>query len=547
MLRFPKIFLILIVFVISFCSNDSGDNHSMENYLNGGEISIVNRRFIDSYGRQIILNGVNYINKNSSENYLNTDSARVYAKMHEMGINCIRLGLIWDAIEPEPGKFNEKFLDEIEKKIQMAAEHNIYIMLDMHQDLYSKKYSDGAPLWATLDENLPHQTGAIWSDAYLMSPAIQKAFDNFWDNKKAPDGIGIQDHYLNMWKHVAKRFLKYNNVLGYDIMNEPFNGSNANEIMPLILMEYAKMLVEKSGKNPPSEQELMMMWADENTRLEILKKLSDSTSYSRLLDAAFEPVKRFETTKLQAFYQKAADALREIDSTGILFFEHNYFSNPGIRSSIEPVKNKDGKVDPNQAYAAHGYDLVVDTKDDGNQSNSRVDLIFTRISQTSQRMNVPVLVGEWGAFSGLGDDFVQPVQFILSLFDKYHFGNTYWAYHSDMYEKTAFKKGLQRPYPQFVSGELKEFSFNREKGIFICKWTEKSGIQAPTVIYLPHLKALSKESIRFDTDNENAIVQSIAGSDAGYVIVPVSEKNADRFVEFHIIAEQQSIPFENNK
>lgn len=57
------------------------------------------------------------------------------------------------------------------------------LILDMHQDLYSRKFDNGAPLWATLDDGAEHVTGTIWSDAYLMSPAVQRAFDNFWQNR----------------------------------------------------------------------------------------------------------------------------------------------------------------------------------------------------------------------------------------------------------------------------------------------------------------------------------------------------------------------------
>ena len=52
----------------------------------------------------------------------------------------------------------------------------------MHQDLYSVLYADGAPKWATLTEGKPHKTGDIWSEAYMLSEAVQNAFDNFWAN-----------------------------------------------------------------------------------------------------------------------------------------------------------------------------------------------------------------------------------------------------------------------------------------------------------------------------------------------------------------------------
>ena len=327
-----SIFIVLLACIFGACHLSKHESGVALEAYDGGIIQVRGTKFVDSFGRQVIFSGFNYVDKNPAANYLIKDSVEVYTRFRNWGINCLRLGLIWDGVEPEPGKYDEKYLDAMEQKVKWAGEHHIYIMLDMHQDLYSRKFSDGAPLWATLDDLQPHQTGAIWSDAYLISGAVQRSFDNFWANKPVSDGVGVQDHYINMWKHVAQRFSGYKNVIGYDIMNEPFNGSNANMVLPLILTEYAKILVEETGQAPPGEQELMMMWADEQSRLKVLKKLEKADKYSRIIDAAVEPVRHFETTKLQPFYQRATDAIRLVDSTHIIFLEHGYFSNTGIRT-----------------------------------------------------------------------------------------------------------------------------------------------------------------------------------------------------------------------
>ena len=501
----------------------------------GGAISVQGTKFVDSYGRQVIFSGLNYVDKDPNENYLLADSAKVYRQFNKWGVNCLRMGLIWDGAEPEPGVFNDKYLDAIEKKVQWANSHFIYVMLDMHQDLYGRKFGDGAPVWATLDDGQPHQTGDIWSDAYLMSGAVQRSFDNFWANKPASDGTGIQDHYISLWKHIAKRFSKYKNILGYDIMNEPFNGSDANSVMPLILSEYAKMLVEETGQAPPKEQDLMAMWANEKSRLEVLKKISKGDQYARIIDAAFAPNRQFETGKLQPFYQLVTDAIRQVDTTHIIFLEHGYFSNPGIRTSIEPVKAKNGQPDRLQAYGAHAYDLIVDTKDGDQQSNDRVELIIDRIQETSTRMNVPVLVGEWGAFYGMGASYIPPARFILSMFERYHFGNTYWAYRGTMGSTPCFNEALLRPYPQFTAGALKEYLINYETGLFSCTWTENGKVKAPTVIFIPDLTTLEKSSIRLTPQNENTIIQPIPNSKAGYLIVPIDFKGGKRKLNFSLI------------
>ena len=93
-----------------------------------------------------------------------------------------------------------------------------------HEDLYSVGFGDGAPLWATLDESKAHTTGAEWSDAYYESEAVQTALDHFWANSPGPDGWGLQDHYARHWQLVASRFKDEPDVIGYDLMNEPFPG-----------------------------------------------------------------------------------------------------------------------------------------------------------------------------------------------------------------------------------------------------------------------------------------------------------------------------------
>ncbi|MEN8117963.1 MAG: cellulase family glycosylhydrolase [Bacteroidota bacterium] len=523
-LRFSFI-LSIAVFLIS-CGTKSEINDKKDFIQTSGQ------SFVDSEGRQVLFSGINFISKNQEEKYMPQQGAETFEQFKSWGFNVIRLGIIWDGLEPEPGKYNEEYLKEIDKRIQWAADNDIYVYLDMHQDLYGAKFSDGAPDWATLDEGQPHYTGAVWSDSYLISPAVQTAFDNFWKNSPASDGIGLQDHYANLWKHIAIRYADNTTVIGYDIMNEPFMGAAAQGVMPLMLGAYAQVYVEETGQAPPSADELQAMWADEESRLNSLELIASKEKYAKVVDAVYELSANFEKNQLQPLYQKVANAIREVDSNHILFFNHNYFVNTGVSTALEATKLADGSRDPLVAYAPHGYDLVVDTKEVENPSYERVEFIFDRIAESGKRMNMPVLVGEWGALRGKSPKMIETAQHLVNLFEGYNFSNTYWAYYSDIDDYPYFQNAIIRPYPQAISGSLVQYDYNFKTGEFTCSWNESEEVTEPTVIYVPNLKNLSEDEIILAPLADQIIFEYCEISNSGTLIVSPTGNRIKRELSF---------------
>lgn len=495
-------------------------------------LKVEGQRFVDAEGRQVLLSGINFISKNPNEKYMPPQGRKTFEKFRNWGFNCIRLGIIWDGLEPEPGKYNEDYLKEIDQRIEWAADNNLYVFLDMHQDLYGAEFSDGAPEWATLDEDQPHVKGAVWSDSYLISPAVQTAFDNFWENAPASDGVGIQDHYANLWKHIAKRYANNTTVIGYDVMNEPFMGTAAQQVMPLMLGAYARVYVEETGQAPPSAEELGAMWADEKSRLEALKLIATKEKYAKVVDTVYELSADFETNQLQAMYQKVANAIREVDQNHILFYNHNYFVNTGVPTALEATTLPDGSRDPNVAYAAHGYDLVVDTKEVENPSYERVEFIFERIAESGKRMNMPVLVGEWGALHGKSPKMIETARHLVNLFEDHNFSNTYWAFYSDIDDYPYFQNAIIRPYPQHIAGDLMEYDYNFETGEFECSWMESSDCNEPTIIYVPNLKALSQNDITTSPPAEQIVFEYCEKGQSGKLYVSAVGKEIKRKLSF---------------
>jgi endoglycosylceramidase len=521
-------FLIVVAFVIYACKTNQSEK--TESY-----IKIEGQKFVDANGRQVIFNGINYISKSKDEKYIPVGGPEQFAEFKKHGFNCIRLGIIWDGLEPEPGKYNETYLAEIDKRIQWAGENGITVFLDMHQDLYGSKFSDGAPEWATLDEGQPHYAGAVWSDSYLISAAVQTAFDNFWKNAPAPDGTGLQDHYASLWKYIAKRYATNTTVIGYDIMNEPFMGTQANQIMPVMLSGYARLLVEETGQNPPSMEELAALWGGEETRMRALEFIASKERYSKVVDGVYDLNAQFEKNELQKMYQKVANAIREVDKNHILLLEHSYFSNTGVSSAIEPTTLADGTTDPLVAYAAHGYDLVVDTKEVENPSYERVEFIFERINETGKRMNVPVLIGEWGAFYGNSVKMAETARNMVNIFEGFNFSNTYWAFYPGIEDSPYFQNALVRPYPVFVSGKLASYDFDFNSGKFTCIWDENEMVKAPTVIFVPNLRKLAEQAVELNPKSNQFNFEYIENSNSGRLIIEPTGKTTQRTLQFTML------------
>lgn len=158
-----------------------------------------------------------------------------------------------------PGEHDEAYLDYYAEVCRRAGNHGLRVFVDFHQDVWSRMTGgDGAPGWtfeaAGLDFTKFHVAGAAHvmqyaydhrlggrQDAYsVMSwggnfrrPANGIIWTLFFAGKDfAPDctvdGINIQDflqdHYLGSMRAVAERIAHLDNVIGFDTLNEPGTG-----------------------------------------------------------------------------------------------------------------------------------------------------------------------------------------------------------------------------------------------------------------------------------------------------------------------------------
>lgn len=180
------------------------------------------------------------------------DAGQHFSRLRHWGFNFLRLLTTWEAIEhQDPGIYDEAYLDYYEAIARKAAAYDFYILVDPHQDVWSRfSGGDGAPGW-TLEavgfdlKNL-HATGAaylhqlcdppyprmIWptNAAKLAAATMFTLFfagDHFAPKTKIegePAQTFLQRRYVDALAQVAHRLNRIPNVLGYDTMNEPSSG-----------------------------------------------------------------------------------------------------------------------------------------------------------------------------------------------------------------------------------------------------------------------------------------------------------------------------------
>ena len=247
-----RLLLIVILLVVSFIKGFAQTSHIDLLHATRG----IHAGIYDEQGRRILLRGVNYSALEDNWQALPDLPAQAeyndkdIAMMAEHGFNCIRLTFNWSLLEPERGRYNMDYVKKITHCIEEAAKYNIYILVDMHQDAWGKyinttdtaehcsrpaKGWDGAPQWATITDGKPTCTRKGRESA----PAVFRAWHHFWD-----DDDSLQEACINAWKVMVAATAKYNNVVGYDLLNEPNMGERSMTREDILQGKYYNKLIK---------------------------------------------------------------------------------------------------------------------------------------------------------------------------------------------------------------------------------------------------------------------------------------------------------------
>jgi endoglycosylceramidase len=272
----------------------------------------------------------------------------------------------------------------------------------------------------------------------------------------------------------------------------------------------------------------MKNWLDRQGRSELVRLLRDMDMYVPAIDAGQAVFAEFERVKVMPMYQRVTDAIRQVDRNHIIFLETSMSATMGVHSAIEPVLGPDGTRDPLQAYTPHGYDMVVDTADIASASEDRVELIFSRHGETARRLNMPMIVGEWGAYGGAGADVVPAAWFVAHQFEKLLCGDTYWAFGPNLYT-SPYLHALQRPVPQRVAGTLLAYHADPETATFTCSWKEDPRVIAPSRIYIPEWAYQGEDRITVTPRGKRFEVTPVTeGAKSVCVVIPRTGKPVER-------------------
>jgi endoglycosylceramidase len=384
----------------------------------------------DATGRVVVLHGLNQVYKvppyePSADGFGDDDAAFLAAN----GFNAMRVGVIWEAVEPQPGSYDDNYLASIAQTVQTLAAHGILSLLDSHQDLYNEIFQgEGAPAWAVQTGGLPNPHLGFPVN-YFLNPAEGFAWNAFWRNAPAPDGIGLQDHYARTWAHIAAYFRGNRGVFGYEILNEPWPG-----------------LVWEPCANPV---------------------------VGCLVDDA----------KLRFFYNRVVPAIRAADPTTLVFFEPNTLFDEGFHTDVGTV------ADPNTVFSFHDYCTIESLLHKDITCSQQDRATFNNARRYAAIHHIPALVTEFGATDDLAniagvmqradDDRLGWLEWAFTGHDKTSSSPNGQALVFDPRQpptgsnvNTAKLAVLAAPYPQVVAGTPKSWSF--KSGAFrLCYSTER--------------------------------------------------------------------------
>jgi endoglycosylceramidase len=442
----------------------------------------------DGFGRVVVLHGVNAVYKRAPYelfpatgkpyNFSAEDAKRIAA----LGFNVVRLGMVWEGLEPgtagpndpaicsagpprDPGQFSQGVLDaylsKLKRTVDLLGKWHIYTLLDMHQDLYSSAFGgEGAPLWAVCTDGLSTaRLPGRWSRTY-RSPALNVAFEHFWKNDVVGD---LQGEYDRVWAAVASYFRSDPWVIGYDPINEPFSTGIQDVQHHELDAQIECLYTGRSRPGRNADQDLVVSCPAQDPQVGLIP------------------------TILRA------------DRRRLIFYEPDIFSSRGSANYVGPMDF------PNLVFNFHAY-CSYRSPVTGNPRNvnacvsqdmktlSRRSAERAKLGSDSQANGPPMFLGEFGATAS-----VPLVEGITAAADGYELGWAYWQWKlygdptGSSAEALVSGSGRLKPsatalsqvFAEAIAGSPTSTAFDAKTGAFSLSYTAYPKVRAPTLIVVP--------------------------------------------------------------
>ncbi|MGA7416714.1 MAG: cellulase family glycosylhydrolase [Acidimicrobiales bacterium] len=446
----------------------------------------------DSQGRVVFLRGVNavykrapfelYADPGTPWNFTAADAQR----MAKLGFNVVRLGLIWEGLEPgtappndpaicsagtprNPHQFNAAvaaaYLAKVAKTVELLGRYHIYTLLDMHEDVYSSEFGgEGAPPWAVCTDGEPIGTlPGRWSNTY-NDPALRTAVQHFWANDVAGD---LQGEYDRVWQTVARYFSHDPWIAGYDPINEPFTRDlTATSAPPGSPLVAGHLECFYTGTAHPG------------------LRFFDGTPLTCPPD---DPSKGLIRT------------IQDADPHHLVFFEPDIFSSRGKRNDVGPMNLK-GLVFNFHVYCGLRSGVTGDPTDLDGCAAQELRTMRRRSEERPDIASAKQPAGPAWFMSEFGATTSEPLMVRLTAnADQLELGWTYWAWKyygdptgsSDEALVTATgalaptAASISRVYPEAVAGTPISFAFDPASADFHLVYAPKAQVDAPTVVVVP--------------------------------------------------------------
>jgi len=398
----------------------------------------------------------------------------------QWGLNVVRMGFQWHMVEPTTGHYNEAYIQNVVNFVERLNRHDVHVILDMHQDCWSPLFCDahGIPAEYAHGYNSNYKPGGSkaypepvtkptydsngqitncgdvgkhlpgWATCYITY-AIGAAAQRLYDNDQ-----GILDRFGTFWQMMASRVMSYPNVLGYELLNEPWLGD-----VPLSFEEFLPT-------NPHWD-----LW---------FPKVSDRKNMAKM-------------------YKTLHKYIRKVDNNTIIFFEP---ATGGNLLDAWPVGFDEGpggiEYNDRQALSYHVYCPFVDTKKTTNFIQHIIanlsigacdvlnDAMYDVRRRDTAKLKIAGFLTEFGN-AGSGVAAEDTINFAAKKMDEFLHSWTYWYLTPDPRDpNSTVIQTLARPFAHKIAGVPTEMEFDPKTKKFTLEYlpcSETPCANHPTEIY----------------------------------------------------------------